>query len=351
MVYSGIKPRNAQRGDMFQRMTKPKDNKSIKGLVFFLYFFLIFPVFAFSADKTPPSGSITINSYAAYTSSASVTLNLSASDKGSGMKNGKMRLSNDNSTWSSAENYNGYKSWILSSGDGTKTVYVKFCDSKGNWMRSAASDSITLDTSKPSKPTVTDSGSSASSSSSLYVSWSASDSTSGIVEYQYQITQDSSAGTVIVNWTSAGTSTSVNKTGLSLTSGKSYYFGVKAKNGAGLWSDIGYSDGITVGSSSDTIPPVISAFSPDPNSFIYKGKTQTLSITTSDSGDSSNEYQFSVDGTIKQSWSSKTNYSWDTSGLDTKSYTLKFEAKDHGGTSSKTAKAFILNEPVSQPSD
>lgn len=417
-----------------------------KGLVFFLFLFLVISSKSFAADKTPPSGSIKINNNSSYTSSSSVTLNLSATDKGSGMKKGKMRFSSDNYVWTSAENYKTSKSWSLASGDGSKTVYAKFCDSNGNWMKSGSSDTIILDTSKPSKPTVSDSGSSTGSSSSLYASWSSSDSTSGISEYQYQLTQDSSTGTVKVSWTSAGTSTSVTKSGLSLTSGKSYYFGVKAKNGAGLWSDIGYSDGIKVntGSSSDTTPPTgsvkinsdasycsstsvtltlsasdsgsemgkmkfsndnsswsseesystskswslssggstktvyakfsdfsgnwttseikdsitldttapaISSFSPDPNSFIYKGKTLTLSLTTSDSGDSSNEYQFSVDATVKQSWSSKTSYSWDTSGLDTKFYTLKFEAKDQGGSSSKTAKAFVLNEPVSPPSE
>ena len=372
-----------------------------------------------------------------------------------------MRFSNNNWDWSNAENYKTSKSWTLSLGDGTKTVYAKFCDAKGNWTKSTSSDTIILDTSKPAQPSVSDSGSSTSSTSSLYASWSASDTTSGISEYQYQLTQDSSSGTVIVSWTSAGTSTSVTKTGLSLTSGKSYYFGVKAKNGVGLWSDVGYSDGITVntgsgtdttkpskpsvsdsgsstsstsslyaswsssdsdsgiseyqyqltqdssagtalvswtsagtsasvtktglsltsgksyyfgvkakngaglwsdigysdgitvttGSGNDTTPPIISSFSPDPNSFIYRGKTQQLSLSTSDSGDSSNEYQFSVDGTVKQSWSTKTSYSWDTSSLDTKSYILKFEAKDQGGSSSKTAKAYVLREPVSPPDD
>ena len=429
-----------------------------KGLVFFLFLFLVIPAKSFAADKTPPSGSIKINNNSSYTSSTNVTLNLSASDKGSGMgKGAKMRFAN--SSWSSPENYKTSKSWSLTSGDGTKTVYAKFCDAKGNWMKSASSDTIILDTSKPAQPSVSDSGSTTSSTSSLYASWSASDTTSGIAEYQYQLTQDSSAGTVIVSWTSAGTSASVTKTSLSLTSGKSYYFGVKAKNGAGLWSDIGYSDGITVktgsgtdttkpskpsvsdsgsttsstsslyaswsasdsdsgiseyqyqltqdsssgtvkvswisagtatsatktglsltsgksyyfgvkakngaglwsdigysdgitvntGSGTDTTPPVISSYSPNPNSFIYKGKTQTLSLTTSDSGDSSNEYQFSVDGTVKQSWSSKTSYSWDTSSLDTKAYILKFEAKDQGGSSSKTAEAYVLREPVSPP--
>jgi hypothetical protein len=48
-----------------------------------------------------------------------------------------------------------------------------------------------------------------------------------------------------VDWTSAGTETSVTSTGLSLTAGTTYYFSVKAQNGEGLWSATGSSNGIT----------------------------------------------------------------------------------------------------------
>ncbi len=48
----------------------------------------------------------------------------------------------------------------------------------------------------------------------------------------------------MVNWTSVGTNTEVTKTGLSLSAGTTYYFAVKAKNGQGLWSVVGTSDGI-----------------------------------------------------------------------------------------------------------
>ena len=343
---------------MFPRMTKPKPGKISQGLVFFLYLFLVFPGTIFAADKTPPAASININSYASYSTSASVTIIISAKDKGSGMgKGAKMRFSNDNYNWSGADNYKSSKSWTLSSGDGTKTVYAKFCDAKGNWMKSAASDSITLDSSKPSKPSVTDGGSSTTSTSSLSANWSASDSTSGIAEYQYQITSDSSAGTVIVSWTSTGTSASVTKSGLSLTTGKSYYFGVKAKNGAGLWSDIGYSDGITVnsddddddGGGSDTSKPNITKVSQEDKTFLYQGKTQSLSITTDDTDSYQNYYQFSIDGSIKQTWSTKSAYSWDTSSSSLKKYTLKFEAKDDGGSSSKESKVYLIKEPVAVP--
>ncbi|MDO8602652.1 MAG: hypothetical protein Q7O04_02245, partial [Candidatus Omnitrophota bacterium] len=133
---------------MFQKMTKPMPGKVSKGLVFFLFLFLAVSSKSFAADKTPPTASIKINNNSSYTSSTNVTLNLSASDKGSGMgKGAKMRFANSN--WSSPENYKTSKSWSLTSGDGTKTVYAKFCDAKGNWTKSTSSDTIILDTSKP----------------------------------------------------------------------------------------------------------------------------------------------------------------------------------------------------------
>jgi hypothetical protein len=42
-----------------------------------------------------------------------------------------MRFSNDNLTWSSWEAYATSKTWTLTPGDGTKTVYVKFADAAG----------------------------------------------------------------------------------------------------------------------------------------------------------------------------------------------------------------------------
>lgn len=102
-----------------------------------------------AGDTTPPTGSIKINSDAAYSSTTAVTLTLSAQDAGSGMGTGaQMQFSSNNSTWTAAESYAGSKSWTLNSGDGTKTVYVKFKDAAGNWS-AAYSDSIILDSTKP----------------------------------------------------------------------------------------------------------------------------------------------------------------------------------------------------------
>jgi hypothetical protein len=102
--------------------------------------------YLYPGDTTPPTGTITINSGANYTNSTASTLTLTCSDFGSGCS--QMQFSNDNSTWSTPEAYATTKSWSLSSGDGTKTVYVKFSDNEGNWSGSF-NDTIVLDTVAP----------------------------------------------------------------------------------------------------------------------------------------------------------------------------------------------------------
>ena len=59
-------------------------------------------------------------------------------------------------------------------------------------------------------------------------------------------------GTQTVNWTSLGNVTTVTKTGLTLSVGQTYYFSVKAVNGAGLTGNATNSNGQTV---VDITPP------------------------------------------------------------------------------------------------
>ncbi len=94
-----------------------------------------------AADVTAPANtSIIINSGAAVTSSASVVLSLNATD----VNAIQMMLSNDASfagaVW---ENFSASKVWMLTSGDGAKTVYVKFKDTAGN-TSATISNTITL---------------------------------------------------------------------------------------------------------------------------------------------------------------------------------------------------------------
>ncbi len=98
------------------------------------------------SDSTPPTGSISINSGAITTRNPVVTLALSATDTQSGVT--QMQFSNDNATWTTAEDYAVTKSWTLPNGDGSKTVYVKYKDFLGNWSPAFAK-TIILDTMPP----------------------------------------------------------------------------------------------------------------------------------------------------------------------------------------------------------
>jgi YD repeat-containing protein len=98
-----------------------------------------------SVDTTPPTGSISINSGAAATNNAIVTLTLTCTDNTGCFQ---MQFSNDGSTYSTPEYFAPSRIWNLTSGEGNKTVFVKFLDKGGNWS-SAYSSSIILDMTAP----------------------------------------------------------------------------------------------------------------------------------------------------------------------------------------------------------
>jgi len=83
-----------------------------------------------TVNKMLVNPGIMINNGATTTNNPTITLSLFATDP-----NGvaQMQFSNDNVTYSAAEAYSTTKSWTLTSGDGLKTVYVKFQDAAGNW--------------------------------------------------------------------------------------------------------------------------------------------------------------------------------------------------------------------------
>ena len=102
-------------------------------------------VIAAFSDTTGPTGTISINSDASYTNLLAVTLTLTCTGSGGCAK---MQIADVSGNWSVEETYATTKAWNLLSGDGTKTVYVKFKDGVGNWS-TPYSDTIVLDTSAP----------------------------------------------------------------------------------------------------------------------------------------------------------------------------------------------------------
>ncbi len=104
-------------------------------------------------DITPPTGSILINGGEESTSTCRVTLTLTATDWGTGVK--EMRFSNDGEHWTEWEPYSHTKAYTLPPGPGLKKVYVRFRDGAGN-VSPAYSDEILSQgaccRTKPEKP-------------------------------------------------------------------------------------------------------------------------------------------------------------------------------------------------------
>jgi len=138
--------------------------------------------------------------------------------------------------------YSGY-TWSHWYEDGDTNRIKTFTLSSTTTLTAAYTSPPPADTTPPTTPVVTDDGKYTSSTTWLHAAWSSSDPETGIVEYQYAI-GTSSGGTDVVGW-AIDTATEVTKTGLSLTWGITYYFAVKARNGQGLWSEVGISNGIT----------------------------------------------------------------------------------------------------------
>jgi hypothetical protein len=99
----------------------------------------------------------------------------------------------------------------------------------------------------------------------------------------------------------------------------------------------------------DTTPPTINALSPQPGPTLYAGNTVTLSASVTDTDPSPLEYQFSVDGVIKQAWSATTTYQWVTTSAMAGSHIITAEVRDAGGAVSKTQTLYLYLKPPGLP--
>jgi hypothetical protein len=92
------------------------------------------------------TGTVTINSGAAYTKTRDVTLSLTCNTTGGC---GQMKISNYSSMlYPQTSAFAPTQAWTLLSGNGTKTIYVQFQDTAGNWS-SKFTDTILLDMTAP----------------------------------------------------------------------------------------------------------------------------------------------------------------------------------------------------------
>jgi len=128
-----------------------------------------------AVDTIAPTGSISLP---AYTTSTTVSATLSASDL-TGVS--QMRFSNDGITFGTPVTYASSYAWTITSGDGSKTLWVQYQDFAGNWSGSHSATTI-LDT---VAPLVTYTYPTASltyrrAASSFGFTWNETEATSGI---------------------------------------------------------------------------------------------------------------------------------------------------------------------------
>ncbi|MBI2133753.1 hypothetical protein HYU11_03670 [Candidatus Woesearchaeota archaeon] len=211
-------------------------------------------------DNTIPNASIRIQgtNSTATTSSRSVTLVLTYNDS---VGISSCRYANEDLLFSDFEACSGTKAWALSSGDGTKAVWLEVRDHAGNVNRTNATISLnvsgtSVDTTAPSTPTVTDDGLYTNTKHMLHARWNSTDHEDEVqhvpLQYEYRISYNNSNNFVNGSaYLSVSTATEIRVYGLSLDNNTNYTFEVRAINNAGLRSSAGKSDGIIV----DITPP------------------------------------------------------------------------------------------------
>lgn len=266
-------------------------------------------------DLTPPSSpSISINGGASYTTARNVSLVISASGAS------KMKVSNyanfSGATW---ENYATSKSYQLSSGDGTKTVYINFKDQAGSNV--STSDSISLDTAVSTPSLSINDGATSTSSLNVELTITASDAT-------YMKIDNDTAFSNMSSWIAK-----VNTYNFTLPSGSdgSRIVYLRVKDNAGNTKTT--SDSITV----DTQAPTGLSISID-NSASYTN-TVLVNLTLSASGGPSKVY-LSNDGTSWTRYDYSTSLSWNLTSSDGLK-TVHYKAADAAGNNATKITAQI----------
>jgi hypothetical protein len=273
--------------------------KVVKRVSLTLFFCLTLPIYVYSS----PAKIIKINNDSPYTSSYTVSLDLSVEDVPLAGEIILMSFSNNNSFWSTRERYSPTKTWGLSPlGDVTGERKINIGDSLfiAQYLvkkRSLTPEQIALaDVNQNKRIDIGD---------ALFIA-------------QYL----------------------VKKRTMPVVEGERSVY-VKFKDAAGRWSEP-YSDTIIL----DTIPSKIASLTPADGSTYYEDDEISSLVKVYELDHSPVEYQFSVDGAIKQPWSPDSSFPFKP-GLGL--HKLTAETQDTAGGDSKEAQVYVLRRPISPP--
>ncbi|MFB3850990.1 MAG: fibronectin type III domain-containing protein [Acidobacteriota bacterium] len=206
-----------------------------------------------TVDLTPPTTPIVVDGGEFTSSSNSLTANWSSQDSESQIAKYMVAVGtsaglSDVMNWQDYGLSTGGTISGLSLSQGVSYfISVKSVNGAGLVSAIGSSDGITVDRTPPTQPIVVDDGDTTQSLTTLHAIFQSSEDVTTITGYRYCI-GTYQGGQDVKGWTDSPTN-EVTATGLSLTSGQTYYFTARAKNSLNMWSTNGFSDGITVLSS------------------------------------------------------------------------------------------------------
>ena len=238
-------------------------------------------------DMTQPTGSITINSGATYATSTAVTLNLSGADSGSGIAT--MSFSTNNTTWTAAEAYAASKAFTLPTGDGNKTVYVRYYDKAGN-VSQTFSNAIILDTLAPVGTVKVNGGVSYVNQTVVALDLSATDAGMGVDKMCFSANN--------TTWTAAE-AYATTKTWTFPTGDGAKTVYVKFQDKAGRWSAA-----VSVAVTMDTVKPT-GTININSSALYAASQTVTLNLSGTDASSGISTMSFSTDNT---NWTTPVTY-------------------------------------------
>jgi prepilin-type N-terminal cleavage/methylation domain-containing protein len=276
-------------------------------------------------DTTAPTGSLSINSGAAYTSSTSVTLNLAATDAigvtGYRLDNDS-NASNSSTTYiTSTTSFSADIAWNLTSSNGTKTVAVQYRDAAGNWS-SNYTDTIVLDNTAPAGSLNINSGAASTNSTGVTLNLNATDAV-GVTGYRVANGSSASGASTITVTSTTNFSANIAWT---LTSGDgSKTVAVQYRDAVGNWSN-NYTDTITL----DATAPTTASVTTPSNGSVYTTVPSPFSGSAADNSGGAGLNANSTTFTLQRS--SNSQY-WNGSTWQVSAYAL---GTTHVATTSNT---------------
>jgi PKD repeat protein len=130
-------------------------------------------------------------------------------------------------------------------------LMVRAKDQVGQWSTALVSDKIIVDHTLPTTPAVTCGGYTASLTQVNGISYQSTDPESGVTHCRWGIVKQKDAEWLVTPQETPVAEFTGILTGLTLEEGQTYYIAVQARNGAGEWSTVGYSQAVLA----DTIVP------------------------------------------------------------------------------------------------